>query len=245
MPAEQVTVEASDGPCFSYVLTPDSGGRHPAVIMYSDAAGMRIANTEMAQQLANAGFIVLVPDPFYRFGPYGPLVPKELFAGDFMAVIGPLMATTGPDKAAADTTSFIAYLDTRDDIEGKKIGAIGFCMGGGMAIASAGAHPDRIAAVASFHGGNLATDQPNSPHLFVKTAKAEFYIGAADNDQTYPPEMAARLEAALTEAHVPFTAETYEGAAHGWMVTDFPIYNPTAAEKGWSKAIALFNRTLR
>ena len=245
MPAEHIVIQAADGPCNAIVLTPQAGGRHPAIIMYADAAGMRPAKTAMAQHLADAGFIVLLPDPFYRYGPYGPLVPAEVFKGDFMAIIGPLMATTGPDKAAADTTAFIAYLDTRSDIEGQKFGAIGFCMGGGMAIASAGTHPDRFGAVASFHGGNLATDKPNSPHLFVKTLTAETYIGAADNDQSYPPEMAARLEAALTEAHVPFTAETYEGAIHGWMVTDFPIYNATAANEGWSKAIALFNRTLR
>src|SRR3546814_785294 len=114
----------------------------------------------MAQRLADAGYIVLLPDLFYRYGPYGPLVPTEVFKGDVGAILGPLMATTGNVKAAEDTAGFLAYLDTRTDVAGDKVGAVGFCMGGGMAITSAATHSDHFAAVASFHGGDLA-----SPHI--------------------------------------------------------------------------------
>jgi carboxymethylenebutenolidase len=182
-------------------------------------------------------------DLFYRYGAYGPFVPKDLFAGDFRAVLGPLMATTGNDKAAEDTGAFLAYLDTRKDIAGRKFGAVGFCMGGGMALTAAGTYPDRFAAVASFHGGNLATGAPTSPHFLAPKFQAEIYIAAAENDASYPPEMAARLETALTQAGVRYGSETYAGA-HGWMKPDFPVYNHAAAERGWAEIFLLFARNL-
>ena len=247
MPTEQVTIRTLDADCLTYVMSPSSGdGPWPAVIFYGDAGGIRPAMLEMAQRLADAGYVVLLPDLFYRYGPYGPLVPKEVFAGDVMAILGPLMATTGTDKASQDTGSFLAYLDTRKDVVAgaKKVGAVGFCMGGGMAIAAAATYPQRFAAVASFHGGNLATDAPTSPHLLVPDLAAEVYIASADNDGSYPPAMAARFEAALTQAGVRYRAEMYAGAAHGWMVPDFPVYDSNAADRGWQAMVALFDRTL-
>lgn len=243
MPTEQVTIRTRDGECLTHVLTPVGGGPWPAVILYMDAGGIRPAMIDMAQQLADAGYLVLLPDLFYRYGPYGPFVPKEVFAGDFRAVLGPLMATTDNLKAADDTEAFIAYLDSRGDITGRGIGAVGFCMGGGMAIAAAGTYSDRFAVAASFHGGNLATDKPTSPHLFAPKLRAEVYIGAAENDGSYPPAMAERLEDALTSAGVRFTAYTYP-AAHGWMMPDFPVYDQAAAERGWAAMLELFGRTL-
>ena len=243
MPIEQVTIRTRDGDCTSHVVTPASGGPWPAVVFYMDAGGIRPAMLGMAQHLSEAGYIVLLPDLFYRYGPYGPFVPKEVFAGDFRAILGPLMATTSPLKAAEDAEAMLSYLDTRDDVEGRKIGVVGFCMGGGMALATAGTYPERFAAAASFHGGNLATDAPTSPHLFAAKLKAEVYIGAAENDGSYPPAMAERLEGALMEAGVRFTTRTYL-AAHGWMMPDFPVFDPAAAEQGWSAMLALFGRTL-
>ncbi len=243
---EQTSIRTKDGDCQTHVLTPDGEGPWPAVIIYMDAGGIRPALLDMAARLAGNGYVVLVPDLFYRFGPYGPLVPKELFAsGDFMAVIGPLMATTDNHKAAEDTTAFLAYLDTRGDVAGSKIGTVGFCMGGGMALTAAGIFPDRVAAAASFHGGNLATDKPTSPHLLAPRIKAEVYVAGADHDGSYPPDMAERLETALTDAGVTYRAEIYEGAAHGWMKPDFPVYDEAAAERGWREMLALFARTLR
>lgn len=243
MPNEQVTIRTREGDCPSHIMTPNSGGPWPAVIMYMDAGGIRPAMRDMAQQLAEAGYVVLLPDLFYRYGPYGPFVPKEVFAGDFRAILGPLMATTGNDKAAEDTQAFLAYLDTRSDVAGRGVGAVGFCMGGGMALTAAGTEPNRFAAAASFHGGNLATDAPTSPHLLAPKLRAEVYIAAAENDGSYPPAMAERLEAALRQAGVHYTARTFP-AAHGWMMPDFPVYDRAAAERGWSAMIALFGRTL-
>jgi carboxymethylenebutenolidase len=243
MPDEQVTIRTRDGDCPCDVMVPAGGGPWPAVIFYMDAGGIRPAVRAMAQRLADEGYVVLLPDLFYRYGPYGPFVPKEVFAGDFRAILGPLMATTGNDKAAADTQAFLAYLDTRGDVAGSKVGAVGFCMGGGMALAAAGTWPDRFAAVASFHGGNLATDAPTSPHLFAPKLKAEIYIAAAEKDGSYPPDMARRFEQALDQNDVRFTTETYP-AAHGWMKPDFPVYDEAAAERGWTAMLALFGRTL-
>jgi len=225
-------------------MTPAGAGRWPAVIFYMDAGGIRPAVIEMAQRLADYGYVVLLPDLFYRYGPYGPFVPREVFAGNFRAILGPLMATTGNDKAAEDTGAWLAYLDTRTDVAGRSVGAVGFCMGGGMAITAAGTYPDRFAAVASFHGGNLATDAPTSPHLSAPRIKAEVYVAAAENDGSYPPAMAERFEKALADAGVRYTAETYP-AAHGWMKTDFPVYDAVQAERGWVAMLALFARNLR
>ena len=165
-----------------------------------------------------------------------------------MAILGPLMATTGTDKASQDTAAFLAYLDTRKDVVAgvNKVGVVGFCMVGGLAIAAVATYPQRFAAVASFHGGNLATDAPTSPHLRVPglAANTEVYIASADNDGSYPPAMAAQLEAALTQAGVRYRAEMYTGAAHGWMVPVFPVYDPEAADHGWKAMLALFDLTL-
>jgi carboxymethylenebutenolidase len=245
MPVEQVAIRTAEADCPAHVLSPAGTGPWPAVIFYGDAGGMRPAMLAMAKRLADSGYVVLLPDLYYRFGPYEPLVPKEVFAGNVMAILGPLMATTGIDKACKDSEAFIAYLDTRKDVAGSKFGALGFCMGGGMAIAAAATYPARFAAVASFHGGNLATDDPSSPHSMVSALAAQVYIASADKDDSYPPAMASQFEDALARAGVHYRAEVYRGAAHGWMVPDFPVYDPDAAKSGWDAAVALFDQTLR
>jgi carboxymethylenebutenolidase len=245
MADEQVSIRTLDGACPSHVLAPDGPGPWPAVILYMDGLGIRPAIVDLAARLSSNGYVVLVPDLFYRFGRYDALDPRSVFQGDVRAVIGPMMNTTDNHKAAEDTRAFIAYLDSRDDVRRPKIGTVGFCMGGGMALTAAGIFPDRIAAAASFHGGNLATDAPTSPHWLAPQMKAEVYVAGADNDQSYPPEMADRLERALDDAGVRHRSEIYEGAAHGWMKPDFPVYDEAAAEKGWTEMLDLFERCLQ
>lgn len=215
------------------------------MIFYGDAGGIRPAMLDMGQKLANAGFVVLLPDLFYRYGPYKTLVPEEVFKGGVMAILGPVMATTGSDKAAQETEAFLAYVDGRSDVAGGEVGAVGFCMGGGLALASAATYPTRFAAVASYHGGHLATDEATSPHLIAPQLKAEAYIASAENDDSYPPAMAERLEKALAEGGARYQAENYAGAAHGWMVPDFPSFDAAPAERGWMKMVALLNRNLQ
>jgi carboxymethylenebutenolidase len=155
-----------------------------------------------------------------------------------------MMSTTDNHKAGDDTAAFLAYLDTRSDVAGRKVGTVGLCMGGGMALTAAGRFPDRVAAVASFHGGRLATDAPTSPHLLFPKIAAEVYVAGADNDHSYPPEMKEAVEQALSDAGVTYRSETYAGAAHGWMKPDFPVYDEAAAERGWGEMLALFDRAL-
>lgn len=245
MKHETVTVRTHDGQCPVHVFTPAGAGPWPAVIVYMDAFGIRPALLQVGERLAGGGYVVLVPDLFYRYGAYGPLDPKEAFAGDFRAVVGPLMASTDNARAAQDTEAFLACLDTRADVAGDKVGTVGFCMGGGMAITAAGACPERVAAAISFHGGRLATDDPNSPHLLAAKIRAELYIAVADNDRSCPPGMVARLEKALDDAGVRYRCELYRGASHGWMKPDFPVYDEAAAERGWSEMFALFDRVLK
>ncbi|MDB5738510.1 MAG: dienelactone hydrolase [Sphingomonas bacterium] len=242
---EQISIRTRDGECPTHVLTPEGKGPWPAVIFYMDGLAIRPTLIDMAARLADGGYVVLLPDMFYRFGPYAPLDPKDVFAGDFRAIVGPMMATTNNLKAVEDSEAFLAYLDSRSDVAGRGVGTVGFCMGGGMALTAAGSFPDRVRAAASFHGGRLVTDEPTSPHLLVPKIEAEVYVAGADNDATYPPEMAARFEAALTGAGVMHRCEIYAGAAHGWMKPDFPVYDAAAAERGWHELLSLFDRNLR
>lgn len=242
---ESISIKTKDGVCPATVFRPEGNKPLPAVIFCMDGLGMRPAVLDMAERLANYGYVVLLPDMFYRLGPYAPLDPKATFAlPDFRKVIGPMMATTNNQLAGEDAAAFIAYLDSRSDIAGKKIGTTGYCMGGGMSLTIAGTFPDRIAAAASFHGGNIATDSPMSPHLLAPKIKGFVYVAGADKDNSYPLDMAERMEKALTDAKVAHKCEIYADALHGWTQTDFPVYNQPAAERHWRELTDLYARTL-
>ena len=247
MSHERVTITAPDGDCRAFSFTPEGKGGAsqvlPGVLFYMDAGGIRPAMLAMAQRVADAGYAVLLPDLFYRYGEYGPLVPAEVLGPRMEAVLGPLVATTGNAVAAKDTGAFLDFLDERTDVADGLRGAVGFCMGGGMAIAAAAEHASQIGAVASFHGGGLATDAQDSPHRYADDLSAGLYVAAATDDPYYPPEMAGQFCAALAEAGVPHEHETYP-AAHGWMVPDFPSHDEAAAERGWTALDAFFGRAL-
>jgi carboxymethylenebutenolidase len=201
----------------------------------------------MCERLASGGYVVLLPDLlFYRAGPYQPFDPKKIFAtGDVRAALGHLLASTDNRRAAEDAAAFLSYLATRPDVAGKEVGTTGYCMGGGISLTVAGTYPDRIAAGASFHGGNLATDSPLSPHLLAPMMKGTTYVAGADEDKSYPPAMAERqFDRALTDAGVRHRCEIYSGALHGWSMTDFPVYNEPAAERHWRELLALLDGAL-
>jgi len=239
MTHEQISIRIHDGDCPAHVFTPAGQGPWPAVIFYMDGLGIRPTLFDMGQRLADGGYLVLLPDLFYRAGPYAPLEPKKVFAtGNVRQAIAHLFESTDNARAAQDSEAFLAYLGTRTDVAGKKVGTTGYCMGGAISLTVAGTYPDRIAAAASFHGGNLAIDSELSPHRLAPAMKGRIYVAGADQDNSYPPEMAERLERALSEAGVDHLCEIYPGALHGWTMADFPVYDEAAAERHWS---ALFN----
>jgi carboxymethylenebutenolidase len=199
----------------------------------------------MGQRLADAGYLVLLPDLFYRLGSYPPMNPAEVLADPKLREgLMKFIKSLDRDAKISDAEAFISYLSARPDVKGERFGATGYCLGGNIALTAAGAFPDRLAAVASFHGGNLATDQPDSPHLFVGNITSRIYVAGAIEDASFPDEAKERLEAALTKAGVEHVVETYPGARHGFAVPDLPVFDPSAAERHWAATFKLFRETL-
>lgn len=245
MDHEQLSARTQDGDCPVHAFTPRGDGPWPAVIFFMDGLAIRPTLFAMAERLAGAGYVVLLPDLFYRAGPYAPLVPAEVFAtGDPRAALAHLFGSTDNHRAAQDTQALLDYIDSRSDIAGARIGTTGYCMGGAISLTVAGTYPERIAAAASFHAGNLVTDTPLSPHLLAPRIRAKVYVAGADQDRSYPPTMAEALDKALTDAGVDHRCEIYPGAAHGWTMADFPIYNPAADQRHWDELLKLFKQTL-
>jgi len=246
MARTQVEIRTDDGICPASVFrAPGSAGPLPGVIVYMDGAGIRPVLFEMAQRLANEGFLVLLPDLFYRAGPYEPVDAKTLFSDPVKrAAHAKYFNSIDKTKAANDTKAFLQFLDTDKDLAGQQIGAAGYCSGGGMALTAAVRYPERFAAAASFHGVALATDAADSPHKLALRLKAKVLVAGADKDPGFPPDQAALLASAFRDAGVDHRVEIWEGAAHGWTMSDFPVYNEAAAERHFHELVALFKGTL-
>jgi carboxymethylenebutenolidase len=246
MSRTHVEIRTDDGICPASVFRASGRtGPWPGVIVYMDGAGIRPVLFEMAQRLADEGFLVLLPDLFYRGGPYAPVDVKTLFSDpEKRAAHAKYFNSTDKTKAAKDTEAFLRFLDAEDDLAGRELGAVGYCMGGGMALAAAACYPRRFAAAATFHGASLATDADDSPHKLAARIKAEVLVAGADQDASFPPEQAALLAAAFEDAGVDHRVEIWKGAAHGWTMRDFPIFNPAAAERHFHELVALLKGTL-
>ncbi len=246
MAPEAITIQTADGQCPAYVFTPPAPGRYPGVLLFMDGFGIRPTLFHMAQRMAGGGFVVLLPDLFYRIGSYPAIdVPKVFQSPDVRkAVEGLIGKPTNPALALKDTASLVEYMSHRSDVAGPHLGAVGYCMGGAIALGAAGLYPDSIAAAASFHGGNLAIDSDVSPHRLATKMKASVYVAAAEKDTSYPPEMALLLEQALQAAGVEHRCETYLGAVHGWTMPDTPRFNADATERHWRELFAFFRETL-
>ena len=245
MPRLEVSIKTRDGVCPASVFTPDgSAGPWPGVIFFMDGLGIRPALWEMGQRLADHGYLVLLPDLYYRLGSYPPKVPAQVFADpklreELMKRVGSL----NRDRKVWDTTAFIDYLSSRADVKGDRFGAVGYCMGGNASLTAAGAFPGRFAAAASFHGGYLAIEDPDSPHQFVKNMSGRVYVAGAIEDSSFPDEQKQRLEKALTDAGVDHLIETYP-ARHGFAVPDHPVFDLIAAERHWEALFKLFDESL-
>jgi carboxymethylenebutenolidase len=240
-----VEIKTKDGTCPGYVYVPVGDGPWPAVLIFMDGLGIRPAMLEIGERLATHGYFVLLPDLFYRSGPYEPMDPHTVFADPEKrkVLMEKFFALATPANIMSDTGAFLEYLAARREVQAGGIGTTGYCMGGLMSLTAAGTYPDRIVAAASYHGGRLATDAPDSPHLLAPRIKARVYVAGAIEDQSFPDDMKARLAQALTEAGVDHTVETYQ-AKHGWVFRDTPVYDPAAAERHWQTMLALFHAKL-
>jgi len=247
MPRLELTIPTSDGTCPASLFTPATGaGPWPGVIFFMDGLGIRPVMWEMGQRLADAGYAVLLPDGYYRQGPYAPLHPPEVLADpDAITALMDRVNSLTRARKVSDTAAYIECLSARPEVKGKTYGATGYCMGGHAALTAAGALPEHFAAAASFHGGFLAVDQPDSPHNFAKAITARIYVAGAIEDPSFPDYQKAKLEEALTEAGVEHVVETYAGAQHGFAVRDVPVFNPEAAERHWAELLKLFSETLK
>jgi carboxymethylenebutenolidase len=249
-----VEIKTPDGTCDAAFFRPKTGS-HPGVLIWPDAFGLRPSMRAIARRIASEGdgYSVLVPNPFYRVSkaPFTDASNFNFQNADDMAKLRPLMASVNASgNAENDAAAYVAFLDAQKEVnKAKKIGTQGYCMGGALVVRSAAHLPDRIGAGASFHGGGLVTDKPDSPHLLAPKIKARMYFGIASNDDSKQPDAKDKLKEVFAAARVPAEIEVYS-AQHGWCVSDMPvrdgvaIYNKPEAERAWGKLVALYKAAL-
>jgi len=249
MPKITDSITTPDGTCPVRLFTPDGSegqgsGPRPGIVMYCDAGGVRDTFDQMAAKLAGFGYAVLLPDVYYRSGDWAPFNMATVF-GDaqernrLFAMIGSITQ----DKMAGDAAAFFDYLAARPEVSGERFGVCGYCMGGRTSLVVSGKLPDRVAAVASFHGGGLVTDGADSPHLLADRISATVYVGGAENDASFTADDASKLGKALTAAGVSHNIEWYS-AGHGFAVPDNAPYDAAAAERHWAAMTDLFGSAL-
>jgi len=254
--AKDVVITTADGNCDAAYFYPATGA-HPGVLIWTDAFGLRPAFRDMGRRLAAQGYAVLVPNPFYRMAKAPVYTAAEMASFDFqnpahMAKLKQFIASPAAAGAAeADARAYTAFLDSQASVNrARKLGTQGYCMGGPLVLRTAAAIPDRIGAGASFHGGGLATDKPDSPHLLAPKIKARLYIAVASNDDQRQPDAKDILRQAFAAARVSADIEVYANARHGWCVADMPqqngqpIYSKADAERAWSKLSGLYESAL-
>ncbi|MBA4013132.1 MAG: dienelactone hydrolase [Phenylobacterium sp.] len=243
---KDVEIKTPDGVADAALYYPEGKGAWPAVLLWPDVVSLRPVFREMGKRLAASGYVVLVPNLYYRVKK-APVVDGAFnFANpDDRAKLGPLRASVTPEGTDRDAVAYLAFLDAQPQTDKKKkVGTQGYCMGGPLAFRTAGAVPNRVGAVASFHGGGLFTDAPTSPHLVLPKTHAEYMVLVADNDDKQDPAAKEKLKGALDAAKLKNRVEVYEGAAHGWTVKGSQVYNEPAAEKAWAELLDLYKRAL-
>ncbi|MAP95490.1 MAG: dienelactone hydrolase [Ponticaulis sp.] len=242
---EDVTITTPDGECDAYFVYPAKGA-HAAVLVWPDIMGLRPAFRQMGKRLAESGYAVLTINPFYRSAVSPVIEPGQSFGDpDTRAKLVGYRRAITDEGMVSDAKAFVAWLDSQDAVDtSKKIGTTGYCMGGPYVMRTAGTLPSRIGAGASFHGGGLVTEEPNSPHLLIPNMEAGMLIAIADNDDERDPESKTVLAETFAANDVEAEIEVYEGAMHGWCPPDSSVYNEAQAEKAWSRLLALFETNL-
>jgi carboxymethylenebutenolidase len=244
MTQRDVAITTPDGTLDASLHTPAGTGPWPAVIMYPDAGGVRQTFHDMAQQLADLGYAVLLPNPYYRLGEFAPFDLKTAFSdADERDRLMSMISTVTKENNAKDTAAMLDFLAAQPEVAATKVGTTGYCMGGGLALNAAGRFPDRVGAAASFHGGQIASTAPDSPHLLAGKMAARVYIAGAENDGSFDDEQFERMATALKEAGVDHTLVTYP-ALHGFAVPDNPTYDESAAKRHWQALEELYASAL-
>jgi carboxymethylenebutenolidase len=245
-----VQVHTPSGVCDAALIHPQGTGRRPAVILFVDAFGLRPTMRGIAKRLAADGYTVLVPNPYYRSTKAPGIEPGFDFTNPAdRAKLEALRAPLTSDAVMQDAAAYVKFLDSQSSVDKKaKMGVFGYCMGGPMTMQAAAAQPDRIGAGASFHGGGLVTDKPDSPHLLVPKMQAQYYFGIAANDDQRQPDAKTKLDEAFHAAKLPAKIEVYAGTLHGFCVKDMPlqngkpIYDEAAAERAWNELVTLYKQ---
>ena len=241
-----VEIKTPDGSADAYFVHPAGKGKYPGVLIWPDIFGLRPAFKEMARRLAESGYAVLVVNPFYRQkkAPTAPEHPNFQDPATRDMLMGLMNALT-PETEVTDAKAFVSWLDSQPAVDKKKkMGTMGYCMGGPFTLRTAATIPDRVGAGASFHGGGLVTDKPDSPHLLVPKIKAQYLFAIAENDDQRQPEAKTVLRDAFAKANLPAEIEVYAGAQHGWCPPDSAVYNHDQAEKAWSRLLVVFKTAL-
>jgi carboxymethylenebutenolidase len=243
---KDVDVPMASGVADSALFYPEGRGRWPAVLVWTDILGLRPVFRQMGQRLAAEGYVVLVPNPFYR-NAKAPVVDGsfDFSKPEDRAKVMPMAAALTTDANISDAKSYVTFLDAQPQTDRKKkMGVQGYCMGGPLTFRTAATAPKRVGAAATFHGGNLVTDKPDSPHLLIPKMKAEILCAVADNDDKRDPAAKDKLKEAFAAAHLKAKVEVYEGCNHGWTVRGSQVYNEVGAERAWAELTALYKRTL-
>jgi carboxymethylenebutenolidase len=241
---QEIAVKAADGTAETFVYTP-GGRKFPGVLFYTDLFGIRPANQGMAQRVAAAGYTVMMPNVFYRYGKL-PLLDFEFQMGEersMKAIPGLLGSLTG-GQMEKDASHYVDALLGRDDVKGNKIAVVGYCFTGAMALRTAAMEPDKVAAAASFHGGRLVTEDEGSPHTRIGKVKGELYFGHAVEDQSATPAQIAKLDDTLKGWGGKFQSEMYEGAKHGWTLPGRDVYDEKQAARHYEKLFDLLKRNI-
>lgn len=240
-----VEIRTKDGvaPCH-FFNAPDKG-KQPAVILYMDAYGIRPALCDMAERLSSNGYRVLLPNLYYRSGPSKSFSPETAFKeGPERDRLMQLVRSLNNKLVMEDTASFLEFLKSESTVDARRVGCVGYCMGGGFALSAAGTFPEQVMAAASLHGARLATEQPDSPHLLAPKMRASVYAGIAGIDPHFTAEDTQRLESALESAGVKHKIEVYPEVKHGFAVNDTPAYDRAASERHWQEILKLFSENL-
>jgi carboxymethylenebutenolidase len=243
---KDINVAMASGVADSALFFPEGRGLWPAVLVWTDILGLRPVFREMGQRLAAEGYVVLVPNPFYR-NAKAPVVDGsfDFSKPEDRAKVMPMAAALTADANISDAKSYVAFLDAQPQTDKKKkMGVQGYCMGGPLTFRTASTASDRVGAAATFHGGGLVTDKPDSPHLSIPKMKAEVLCCVADNDDQRDPVAKDKLKEAFAAAHLTSTVEVYKGCNHGWTVRGSQVYNEEGAERAWAALLAIYKRNL-